>query len=228
MALEPPHPKPDSQPAHDDIAHAGDARVLPGAQPLAGDELLPCGRPLSRVWEQARDVGTTTDPEHTATCPYCRQAVEGLAALDHATQALLQKERPGGHSLADRVISAVRAEVRLGAMLPLDDPAHDLRIAESAAAKVLRHAADTIPGARAASCRLTATGDGTAIHVTMTLAAALDQPLPARAAQVRRAVLHAAEHQLGLAVTSVDLKIDAVLAPADGAGDELSERSGQQ
>lgn len=227
MALEPPHPTPDSQPAHDDTAQAAGPRMLPGEQPLAGDELLPCGRPLSRAWEQARDVGTTADP-HTSACPYCRQAVEGLAALDHATQALLRKERPGGHSLADRVISAVRAEVRLGAMLPLDDPAHDLRIAESAAAKVLRQAADTIPGARAASCRMTATGDGTAIHVTMTLAAALDQPLPARAAQVRRAVLHAAEHQLGLAVTSVDLKIDTVLAPADGAGEALSERSGQQ
>ncbi|MFJ7272700.1 hypothetical protein ACIQV3_39760 [Streptomyces sp. NPDC099050] len=228
MALDPPPPKPDSQPTHDDTAQAADARTFPEAQRLAGDELLPCGRPLSRAWEQARDAGTTAEPAHTATCPYCRQAVEGLAALDHATQALLQKERPSGHSLADRVISAVRAEVRLGTMLTLDDPAHDLRIAESAAAKVLRQAADTIPGARAASCHLTATGDGTAIHVTMTLAAALDQPLPARAAQVRRAVLHAAQHQLGLAVTSVDLKIDAVLAPADVAGEALSERSGQQ
>ncbi|MEV5779233.1 hypothetical protein AB0L49_50195 [Streptomyces antimycoticus] len=50
---------------------------------------------------------------------------------------------------------AVRAEVRLGRMLPLDDPTRELRIAETAAAKVLRRTADRVPGARAASCRLT-------------------------------------------------------------------------
>ncbi|GAB2859999.1 hypothetical protein GCM10027074_28900 [Streptomyces deserti] len=190
----------------------------------AGDELLPCGHPLSRAWEQARDseAGTEAPAGH---CPHCRQAVEGLAALDRATRALRAAQRPKGHRLADRVIKAVRAEVRLGGMLPLDDPALDLRIAESAAAKVLRRAADRVPGARAASCRLTPTGDGTAVHATMTLATTLDQPLTDRAAQVRRAVLDAAEKELGLAVTEVDLRVDAVLDPADAFGDALPERS---
>ncbi|UUU37713.1 hypothetical protein [Streptomyces sp. NBC_00162] len=228
MALDEPHPTSGGEPPAEDIDAAG-APLFPEAELLAGDELLPCGRPLSRAWEQARDTAATPDP-HTASCPSCRQAVEGLTALDEATRALRAQARPSGHGLADRVISAVRAEVRLGAMLPLDDPALDLRIAESAAAKVLRKAADTVPGSRAASCRLTPTanGNGTAVHVAMTLATALDQPLPEQAAQVRRAVLHAADHVLGLAVADVDLEIDAVLDPLDAPGARSTERGGQR
>ncbi|MGP3998864.1 hypothetical protein [Streptomyces sp. 8N706] len=209
MALDDPHAGP---PGTEPPRAATGSRRFADAKLLAGDQRLPCGRPLSLVWEQARDQGPLTDP-HTAGCPYCRQAVEGLAALDEATRALRAQERPSGESLADRVMRAVRAEVRLGRMLPLDDAAEDLRITETAAAKVLRRAADTVPGARAASCRLTPTGDGTAVHIVLTVAAALDRPLPDRADHVRRAVLHAAHHVLGLAVTRADLEIVDVLEP---------------
>ncbi|MFB7114704.1 hypothetical protein [Streptomyces sp. NPDC056291] len=77
-------------------------------------------------------------------------------------------------------MNIVRAEVRRGRLLPLADPDRELRIAESAAAKVLRHAAGTVPGARAATCRLVPVGEGIDVRVTMTLAAALDRPLPDR------------------------------------------------
>lgn len=181
-----------------------------------GDELLPCGHPLSHAWEQARDTEAGTAPS-AAPCPYCRRAAEGLdAALDRANRALRStRPPPGGQGLADRVVKDVRAEARPGALLPLDARARGLRIAESAAAKALRHAAGRVPGARAAGCRLAPTGDGIAVRVTMTLAMALDLPLPERAARVRRAVLDAAEHELGLAVTEVDLRIDAVLTERD-------------
>jgi hypothetical protein len=86
-------------------------------------------------------------------------------------------------------------------------------VAETAAANVLRRAADSVPGARAVSCRLALGDDGTTIHVTMTLAASLDRPLPDRAALVRKAVLDAADRTLGLAVTNVDLEVVAVLEP---------------
>ncbi|MET8678977.1 hypothetical protein ABZW18_15720 [Streptomyces sp. NPDC004647] len=211
MALDDPHTGPSGSELSKSTK-AADARQVTDAALLAGDQLLPCGRPLSRAWEQARDSAPRTDP-HTAGCPYCRQAVEGLAALDEATSALRAQERPSGQTLADRVMRAVRAEVRLGRMLPLDDPAQDLRIAETAAARVLRRAADTVSGARAASCRMTPTDDGTAVHISLTLAAALDRPLPDLADQVRRAVLHAAHRVLGLAVTGVDLEIVDVLEP---------------
>ncbi|MBT2404925.1 MULTISPECIES: hypothetical protein [unclassified Streptomyces] len=222
MALDDPHPTSDDNPTTTSTQRS-DTPLLPEAELLAGTELLPCGRPLTDAWQQARSPGAAAHDAHTSGCPYCRQAVEGLRALDQATRTLRAEEQPDVHHLANRVINAVRAEVRLGTSLPLDDPDHGLRIAESAAAKVLRRAADTVPGARAASCRLTPTRNDTAVHVVMTLATTLDQPLPERAAQVRQAVLHAAQHELGLAVTDVDLEINTLLDPLHVPLDDLPD-----
>ena len=119
---------------------------------LVGDERLPCGRLVSHVWKQARTASDQPDT-HTPRCTYCQQAIEGLAELD-ATTRTLRAERPSARTVADRIVRAVRAEARLGQILPLDDPAQELRIAETTVAKILRRAADRVPGVRAASCRL--------------------------------------------------------------------------
>ncbi|MEE4546326.1 hypothetical protein V2S66_30740 [Streptomyces sp. V4-01] len=182
----------------------------PDAARLVGDERLPCGRLVSGVWDQARGL-LAADASHAAGCPYCRQAVAGLAVLDIATHTL-RRDEPSARTVADRVIDAVRAETRLGRLVPLDDPGGDLRISETSAAKVLRRAADRVPGVRAASCRLTCLDDGST-HVTlaMTLAATVDEPLPPRAVRVRRAVAYAAWQELGLAVIRIDLTVVSVL-----------------
>lgn len=209
MALDDPHAQPSGPPGNDGPP---DDPAIREAVPLAGDEVLPCGRLLSQAWEQAQDATPTADP-HTTSCPHCREAVEGLAALNVATRALRAKDPPGLQALADRVMRIVRAEVRLGRLLPLADTVLDLRIAESAAAKVLRQAADTVPDVRAATCRLVPAGEGTGVQVTMTLAAALNRPLPETVTQVRRSIIHAAEQALGLAVTTVDIIVADVLEP---------------
>ncbi|MFF5534609.1 hypothetical protein ACFY71_19360 [Streptomyces cinerochromogenes] len=209
MALDDPHARPSAPPGADGTGSGPGASDVP---PFAGDEVLPCGRLLSRVWEQARDAAPAVDP-HTLSCPYCREAAEGLAAVNAATRALRAEDPPGLRALADRVMNIVRAEVRLGRLLPLADPDRELRIAESAAAKALRQAADTVPGARAATCRLVPVGEGTEVRVTMTLAAALDRPLPDRVHQVRRSVLRSAGQDLGLDVTAVDIAVVDVLEP---------------
>ncbi|MDX3761953.1 MULTISPECIES: hypothetical protein [Streptomyces] len=209
MALDDPHVWP-SEPPHADGHRPG--RTAAGLLPFVGDEVLPCGRLLSRVWEQVRDAAPAADP-HTVSCPHCREAVEGLATVTAATQALRAEDPPGLQTLADRVMNVVRAEIRLGRLLPLADPDRELRIAENAAAKVLRQAADTVPGVRASTCRLVPAGEGTDVRVTMTLAASLDRPLPDRVDQVRRSVLHSAGPYLGLAVTTVDIVVVDVLEP---------------
>ncbi|MGW1588256.1 hypothetical protein [Streptomyces sp. NPDC002386] len=209
MALDDPHAWPHGPlGAHGTVSEPGAADV----PPFAGDEALPCGRLLSRVWERTRDASPAADP-HTLSCPHCREAAEGLAAVDAASRGLRFEDTPGPRALTDRVMNIVRAEVRLGRLLPLADPDRELRIAESAAAKVLRRAADTVPGARAATCRLALVGEGADVRVTMTLAAALDRPLPDRVRQVRRSVLHSAGQDLGLAVTAVDIAVIDVLEP---------------
>ncbi|MFD3538590.1 hypothetical protein ACFWUQ_03710 [Streptomyces sp. NPDC058662] len=227
MALDDPHLTSRDGPEAAGTTGAAAPSTPDAAERSPGAEPLPCGHPLGRAWEQARAPAGAQDP-YAAACPYCQEAAAGLAVLDRATRALRAEEQPDGRSLANRVIDAVRAEVRLGAMLWLDDPDRDLRIAESAAAKVLRRAADTVPGARAASCRLTPVQGRRSVHVVaITVAAALDQPLRERAERVRQAVFDAAEHVLGLTVTVVDLEINAVLERSRGPGTErfeLSER----
>ncbi|MER5972697.1 hypothetical protein ABT112_23695 [Streptomyces sp. NPDC002055] len=224
MALDEP---PSGLPAQQYAVVTGGHRFEDAAARIVGDQRLPCGRPLSHVWEQARD-GIPVDP-HTADCPHCREAVAGLAALDEATHALRAQERPSGQTLAERVMTAVRAETRLGRMLPLGAPTEDLRIAETEAARVLRRAADSVPGARAVSCRLTTTDDGGRIRVVLTLAVGLDRPLDERAAQVRRAVVRTADRALGLALADVDLKIVDTLEPHRlSAPGETGHREGDE
>ncbi|MXM66122.1 hypothetical protein GR925_22410 [Streptomyces sp. HUCO-GS316] len=209
MALDDPHTQPPEPPR--DEGPPVDP-VPENAAPFADDDVLTCGRLLSRVWERAQDAPPSTDP-HTSSCPHCREAVEGLAPLNAATRALRAKDPPGLQALADRVMNVVRGEVRLGRLLPLADTLLDLRIAESAAAKVLRQAADAVPGARAARCLLVPADEGIGVQVTMTLVAALDRPLPDRVDRVRRSIIHAAGEVLGLAVTAVDITVVDVLEP---------------
>lgn len=178
------------------------------------EQYLACGRPLTQVWQHAHTAGPP-DP-HTTRCPYCQQALQSLATLEEATAAL-RTQQAGGHHLVSTIMRAVRTEMHLGRILPLDDPALDLRVAENTAAKLLRQAADHVPGATAASCRLTPSGDGTAIHVSLTLAAEPHLPLHPLASQVRERVLQAAEHELGLRVLRVDIHIADLLPPPEAA-----------
>ncbi|MFF4845426.1 Asp23/Gls24 family envelope stress response protein [Streptomyces collinus] len=191
--------------------------------PLAQDEELTCGRLLSRVWDQALEPAPAEDP-HTMTCPFCREAIASLATLKAATRALRGRAPAQLQALTGRIMSVIGAEVRLGRMLPLSDPVADLRIAESAAAKVLRQAADDVPGVQAATCRLAPAGDegddedddhgAGRVAVTLTLAAGLDRPLPDRVEEVRRSVMRAAEHTIGLEVTTVDITVIDLLEPS--------------
>nr|WSX53895.1 hypothetical protein OG409_36235 [Streptomyces sp. NBC_00974] len=226
MALEDPPPASGNQP--DSVcATSAEAPLRRRSDVLAGAEFLPCGRPLGRAWEQARNPAGTTDP-HTSHCPSCLEAIEALTALDRAARALRAQEQPDSRSLANRVIDAVRTEVRLGTLARPTEPDRDPRVAENTAANILRRAADTVPGARTASCRLTPAHGNRAVHaIAVTVAAKLDKPLRERAEAVRQAVLHTAEHVLGLAVTTVDVEVNAVLerSPVPGADRfEPSER----
>ncbi|MBL1110374.1 Asp23/Gls24 family envelope stress response protein [Streptomyces sp. 5-8] len=183
--------------------------------PLSPDEELTCGRLLSQVWDQALNPAPAEDP-HTMTCPSCHEAIASLAALKAATRALRGQAPTYLQSLAHGVMNIVRSEARLGRLLPLADPVLDLRIAESAAAKVLRQAADNVPGVRAAACRLAPADNSDAadgVAVALTLAASLDRPLPERTDEVRRAVIHAAERTIGLHVTAVDITVIEALDP---------------
>ncbi|MFJ9380118.1 Asp23/Gls24 family envelope stress response protein [Streptomyces sp. NPDC101455] len=192
----------------------------------ADDELLPCGRLLSRTWD---DWERGTDDPHLRTCPHCRQAVRGLDDLESVVRGLQAETDTTAcaydtEPLTRRIMDVVRLELRPGRPLPLGEPAEDLWIMEAVAARALRAAAESVPGVRAGSCRLRDGGDGGdgTVEVRLDIHAPADAPLPELAARVRERVWEAADRELGMEVAAVDIRVtDLVSTPmSDDDGDD--------
>lgn len=195
--------------------------------PDGDDEQLACGRLLSGVW----DGWEQADPDpHRATCSYCKDAVRELTLLESTVRELREETTPGetGYdpsALTRRVMDVVRMELRPGRPVPLGDDDEDLWVMEAVAARTLRAAAETVPGVRAGSCRITPpdTGRGE-VTVRLEVHAPLGVPLEEAAEEVRRRVTGAARLRLGLRLAAVDIRIvDLVDGPAgfeEGPGDD--------
>ncbi|MEV7415645.1 Asp23/Gls24 family envelope stress response protein [Streptomyces sp. NPDC089919] len=173
-------------------------------------ELLACGRGLADVWEHAARPGT--DP-HIATCTYCRRAVEDL---EHLRAAVLPPVTPTADidtaAVVRRVMDAVRLELRPGRNLPLGEVDEDSWIYESVAARILRTAAQTVPGVLAGSCRITPPGSRThptrgpsTVHLAISVVYGQDVPGTIRA--VRENLVRAARQRLGLALGDLDVTV---------------------
>ncbi|MGW2118568.1 Asp23/Gls24 family envelope stress response protein [Streptomyces zhihengii] len=198
--------------------------------PDPDDELLPCGRLLSRVWADWEE-GTTDD--HGRTCPHCRRAAGDLDRLE-TTVRELRDDTPGTPSydaalLTRRVMDVVRMELRPGRPLPLGEPDEDLWIMEAPAARVLRTAAEQAPGVRAGSCRIVPASDTATGRVTVRLGVQLPLDagdLPGLAEQARAHVQRAAERRLGLRIDGIDIHItDLVGGPDDPGGSDVPDRA---
>ncbi|GAA3983398.1 RNA polymerase sigma factor [Thermobifida alba] len=135
--------------------------------------------------------------------------------LGGAARSLRGRPAVDREAFTGRVAAAVRAVTGPGRPLPLGAPDERLWVADTAAAGVLRAAADSVPGVRAASCRLTPRGGG--VRVAMTLAVAPHAPLAGQARRARRAVFASAARALGLDLDGVDLEIADLLEPSADA-----------
>ncbi|GGV41216.1 hypothetical protein GCM10010277_29790 [Streptomyces longisporoflavus] len=209
---------------------------------LSDDELLPCGRKLSYVWEQV-EAGVP-DP-HIESCPHCTQAVDALRHLEGIvtrTREATPREDPDTSALAGRVMDVVRLELRPGRTLPLGDEDEDTWIVEAAAARTIRAAAESLPGVRAGSCRLDPPATETAeagetteaaeavaapagrlargpVRVRIGVQVPLTWNLPETADLVRSRVLEAVDGELGMRIAGVDVTITDVIDDESDATD---------
>lgn len=205
---------------------------------------LPCGRTLTEVWDAWDEDRAVRDPHHRC-CPHCSSALDGLRMLEDLVRTAEGADDgpfgPGsggydtaGADVATRVMDTVRRELRPGRSLPLGELAEDVWIAEAAAAKTLRAAAETLPDVHAGSCRVLpldtadtrppqlGAGGGKLprgpLRVRLEVAADLSRGASEIAEAVRRQVLAAAEKALGMDVRVVDVDVVDLLEPGHGAG----------
>ncbi|NIH83431.1 Asp23/Gls24 family envelope stress response protein [Amycolatopsis granulosa] len=177
---------------------------------------LPCGRSLEEVWDTlgAVEAGFATD--HDLTCPHCSTARGSLLALRDATRELAAEEAEPSRDLTEKIMAAVRNDVRrYGRMVPL--PAAEagrLEVSSAAVAAVLRFAADGMDGIRGRRCRVTPTGvdaDGqTLIEAELTVAAAYRVELDEVLDRLRERVSAACASGIGVRLVRLDLTVEDV------------------
>ncbi|MDX6356255.1 MAG: hypothetical protein QOF98_3158 [Streptomyces sp.] len=189
-------------------------------------ELLPCGASLALLWEEGGP------PEHRR-CPHCAGALDELTALDRtvrAAVALAADELPA-RDLTARVMDLVRAELRPSPLVPLDEP--EGWITELAAARLLRRAAESLPGVAAGSCRIVPLAGARThwggrlprepLRVRLEIALHPDLTVPEASTAVRSRVLLAAADHIGLDLAAVDIAVVDLLDPDVPGQDVPSE-----
>jgi hypothetical protein len=205
----------------------------PAPEHLAGDERLVCGRMLSDVWETE---GRSESDQHAHTCPHCIAALSDLDVLDAATLELLSGAAPQDTAhLAERVMAMVRLEPRSGRRRPSGNSDGNTWFDETEMARVLCAAAESLPGVRAGSCRITpmavdelyepfgspdagVRASGARVRVRLEVALPFVPDIDELEDRVRQEVLTAADSQLSLCVASVDLLRSDCFGEADCGG----------
>lgn len=168
---------------------------------------LPCGRPLGPLVEQVSESRPPADPEHQASCPYCRAALVELDALWSGVGDLARErvEVPPG------LVAAVMRRIvkrRSGDHALLPSPLGATRIADVVVEAVAGRAAAAVAGVRlsgrdSVEVRL----DGARVALVLELIVDLGRSLPPLTAAVRAAVIADVEALTGLAVRAVDVAV---------------------
>ncbi|MFC4856874.1 Asp23/Gls24 family envelope stress response protein [Actinophytocola glycyrrhizae] len=164
---------------------------------------LPCGRDVEDVWQHL-DGGD----EHDRTCPHCQGARQSLTVLRDLTRELAEDDAAPSMNLTDRIMSAVRADLRRHELLGPATAEGGVRVSAQAVAAVLRFAADGVDGVRARGCRVTEVpGDDLAIEVDMAVAVEFGLFALAALDEVRTRVASAAAAQVGVRLARFDVTV---------------------
>lgn len=187
----------------------------PLTDPAAPVAPLVCGRDAARVWDRA-ESGAAPD-DHERDCPQCTATFADARRLDSVVHRLAAEQIEPPPSVMDRVMGAVRSDLRPHEVLVLSSPHGPARLSRPAAAAVLRSVVDRMGGVRARSCRIEQVADGPEATVAMSVSAEFGVDLPSLAARVRQMVLAAGEQALGVPVHRVDIEVTDIYVSGNGA-----------
>lgn len=156
----------------------------------------------------SRGAPDDADP-HLTECPYCSAALADLATLGEAVDRTRGAGPPAAAEVSDltsRVMDIVRLELRPGRPLALGEADDDMWIVEAAAARAFRAAAETLPGVRAGSCRISPRERGP-VSVRLEVAAGVHLNLPELAEEIRTRIADSARDAIGIEVESIDVLV---------------------
>lgn len=185
-----------------------------------GAPLLACGRDAAQVWDRAA-AGENPDP-HERDCPHCAAATADARGLDALVHRMAEEPLEPSPSVLDRVMVAVRTELRPHDVITLPSPHGPALLSRAAAAAVLRHTVDRMGGLRARSCRIEQVDDALAtlaaaegapgsqrheVDVRITVTARFGVDIASVTARVRQMVATAGEQALGVPVRRVDIEV---------------------
>ncbi|WP_182047234.1 Asp23/Gls24 family envelope stress response protein [Curtobacterium sp. ME26] len=163
---------------------------------------------------------TPVDPSIEGSAA-CRLAMAGMQRLRELSVGALERradsERDRESGWVDRLLDAIRAEVRPGRDVPVAHPDPRLRLAltEAAVRGLVRRAGDTMGGVVMGRCVLE--GDleqpGATVRIDVTAGLAYGEPAEPTAERLRRAVAETVEWHTGLVVEAVDVRFDDVYLP---------------
>ncbi len=136
-----------------------------------------------------------------------------VGAMEHRADAEPDRET----SWVDRLLEAIRAEVRPGRDVPVahPDPRLQLAVTEAAVRGLIRRAGDTMGGV--VMGRTVLDGDlgtpGGAVRVAVTAGLVYGEPADETAERLRRTVTRVVEQHTELRVAAVDVRFDDVYLP---------------
>lgn len=173
---------------------------------------LPCGRHVEDVLDEL-DSGTLSG--HTLSCAHCTTARHGIEALNEATRILLDDPAEPEPGLFDRVMNAVRVEIRHSESITLPTGRDHADISIRAVASLLRFAADNVPGVRARHCRLDLVPPDPdpgivavpAVRIDMSLTVRYGTALEPVLEQVRAQLVAAMAGHIGLDARTINLDV---------------------
>jgi uncharacterized alkaline shock family protein YloU len=170
---------------------------------------LPCGRSVEELVDEV-DAGRTS--QHSLRCEHCATAERSLRQLSEATVALVDDEPAPPPGLLDKIMRAVRAEIRRGDVVDMPGEFGPVQISEQAIAVVLRYAADTVTGVRARRCHVEVDDeDPEAVSVLLALSLRYGVgPAEDLIAAVRARISAALSGQIGVRASAVDLVLEDV------------------
>lgn len=174
---------------------------------------LPCGTAVDALLDQVQAGGAEALTEHQRGCPHCRTVLAHYAPIFAPLRAMARESVRAPRSTVDDAL------VRLGGrgtaqppwVVGADGGRGRTRVGERVVLACARHAAERVPGVRAALVRTEVSGEVAGATLEVVLAAAYGVNLLALGDRVRRAVAEEVTTRTGVVPAAVSALVDLVV-----------------